>query len=452
MSSPPDFSALQSTPIFSAFSRFGKRVFLPQGIFYWAGLAKNAAINATIGNAKGAELNQYLDVKSTKSITFFVKNIAELLGAGVDASTISSYAPIAGLPDLRAKWKDWILEKCGLKSVPNVQALVSTPVVVAGVTNAIYFTVKFFTNEGETVLVADKYWENYDTIINLNLGANVDVFNTFKDGMFDVAAMRKKAEEIGKEQGKVILLLNFPNNPTGYSPSTVEMTSIADAIVKTADTLQKPVVVMIDDAYEGYVYDKAAEKRSLFAFLLDKHPMVLPVKMDGASKELLFYGGRVGFMTYGFSSKWGVDLKKLDDDLNNKLSGAVRGTNSNGSHISQLLVLKMLETMARSIENRQKVIGVLEERYNAFKKAGEKLQQPKKGIYWDPYNGGYFAFLNLPKSLPADQVAKKLLDEQKLGVIPVQTKTGVNGIRIAYCSMPIADIAPALDKIAAILK
>ncbi|MEX2756513.1 MAG: aminotransferase class I/II-fold pyridoxal phosphate-dependent enzyme, partial [Candidatus Sigynarchaeota archaeon] len=242
------------------------------------------------------------------------------------------------------------------------------------------------------------------------------------------------------------------NNPTGYSPSTAEMTSIADAIVKVADTLQKPVVVMIDDAYEGYVYDKAAEKRSLFAFLLDKHPKVIPVKMDGASKELLFYGGRVGFMTYGFSSKWGVDLKKVDDDLNNKLSGAVRGTNSNGPHISQLLVLKMLEAMPKSIENRQKVIAVLEERYNAFKKAGEKLHQPKKGIYWDPYNGGYFAFLNLPKSLPADQIAKKLLDEQKLGVIPVQTKTGVNGLRIAYCSMPIADITPALDKIAAILQ
>ncbi|MEX2683760.1 MAG: aminotransferase class I/II-fold pyridoxal phosphate-dependent enzyme [Candidatus Sigynarchaeota archaeon] len=452
MSSPPDFLALKQTPIWEAFSPFGKRVYLPQGIFYWAGLAKNAAINATIGDAKGAELNQYLDVKSTKSITFFVKNIAELLGTGVDASIISSYAPIAGLPELRAKWKDWILEKCSLKSSSNVPSLVSTPVVVAGVTNAIYFTVKFFANEGETVLVADKYWENYDTIINLNLGANLDVFNTFKDGKFDVTAMRVKAEEIGKKQGKVILLLNFPNNPTGYSPSTAEMTSIADAIVKVADTLQKPVVVMIDDAYEGYVYDKAAEKRSLFAFLLDKHPKVIPVKMDGASKELLFYGGRVGFMTYGFSSKWGVDLKKVDDDLNNKLSGAVRGTNSNGPHISQLLVLKMLEAMPKSIENRQKVIAVLEERYNAFKKAGEKLHQPKKGIYWDPYNGGYFAFLNLPKSLPADQIAKKLLDEQKLGVIPVQTKTGVNGLRIAYCSMPIADITPALDKIAAILQ
>ncbi|MEX2757932.1 MAG: aminotransferase class I/II-fold pyridoxal phosphate-dependent enzyme, partial [Candidatus Sigynarchaeota archaeon] len=215
MSSPPDFLALKQTPIWEAFSPFGKRVYLPQGIFYWAGLAKNAAINATIGDAKGAELNQYLDVKSTKSITFFVKNIAELLGTGVDASIISSYAPIAGLPELRAKWKDWILEKCSLKSSSNVPSLVSTPVVVAGVTNAIYFTVKFFANEGETVLVADKYWENYDTIINLNLGANLDVFNTFKDGKFDVTAMRVKAEEIGKKQGKVILLLNFPNNPTG---------------------------------------------------------------------------------------------------------------------------------------------------------------------------------------------------------------------------------------------
>ncbi|MBN2154250.1 MAG: aminotransferase class I/II-fold pyridoxal phosphate-dependent enzyme [Candidatus Lokiarchaeota archaeon] len=452
MSSQNEFIALRNTPIFDAFSNFGRRVFLPQGVFYWAGLAKNAAINATIGDAKGAELNQYLDVKSAKPVTFFVKNISDLLGPGIDASTIASYAPIAGLPDLRAKWKDWILEKCGLKAMPEAQSLISTPVVVAGVTNAIYFTVKFFADEGETVLLADKYWENYDTIINLNLGASVDVFNTFKDGKFDVAAMREKAEEIGAGQGKVILLLNFPNNPTGYTPDTAEMAAIAEAIVGAANTIQKPVVVMIDDAYEGYVYDDAAEKRSLFAFLVDKHPMVIPVKLDGASKELLFYGGRVGFMTYGFSSRWGVDLKQLDADLNNKLSGAVRGTNSNGSHVSQLLVLKMLEGMAKSIENRQKVIAVLQERYEAFKKAGVKLHAPEKGIFWDPYNGGFFAFLNLPKSIPADEFAKKLLDEQELGTIPVHTKAGVNGIRIAYCSMPVADIAPALDKIAALLK
>nr|MDO8111954.1 aminotransferase class I/II-fold pyridoxal phosphate-dependent enzyme [Candidatus Sigynarchaeota archaeon] len=453
MSSPPDFPALNNTPIFSALSAFGKRIYLPKGIFYWAGKAKNAAINATIGDAKGAELNQYLDVQSTKSITFFVKNISELLGSKIDASTIASYAPIQGLAELRSKWKEWILEKTGLKAVANIQSLLSTPVVVAGVTNAIYFVVKLFISEGETVLIADKYWENYDTIIGLNIGGNVDVFNTFdpKTRHFDVAAMSKKVDEIGKKQGKVVLLLNFPNNPTGYAPSPAEMAKITDAIVKSADKLKKPVIVLVDDAYEGYVYDKNAEKKSLFAYLVDKHPMVIPVKLDGASKELLFYGGRVGFITFGFSSKWGVDLKKLDEDIVDKLSGAIRGTNSNGSHISQMIVLKMMENMAKSIENRQKVIDVLTDRFNVFVKAAANLNKPEKCIYFDPYNGGFFAFLNLPKDIPADKLATKLLDEQKLGVIPVQTKAGVNGIRIAYCSMPVADIGPALDKIAALL-
>lgn len=453
MSTRPDFPALKATPIFTALSRFGDRIFLPQGIFYWADLAKKVAINATVGDAKGSELNEYLDiVPRDKTITFFVKNLADLLGPEIDASKITSYAPIAGLPELRELWKSHILERTGLQSVENIEELISTPIVVTGVTNGVYLTLKFFINDGETVLITDKYWENYDTIINLNIGGKVDVFPMFKDQHFNISGMTRKIEEIGKKQGKVVLLINFPNNPTGFSPTPEEMRNIAQALITTADKLKKPLIVLMDDAYEGYVYEETAEKKSLFSLLVDKHPMLVPIKLDGVSKQLLFYGGRVGFITFGFSSEWNVDLKQLDMDISNKISGAIRGTTSNSSHISQMLVLKLMEHLETTMENQQKVFDVLLERYNAFNTAAQKLNRYDEGIYFDPYGAGFFALLNLPPSIPADQFARRLLDEQSLGVIPVQSKTGVNGIRIAFSSMSVADIEASIEKIASLLE
>jgi aspartate/methionine/tyrosine aminotransferase len=449
-------SILKQTPIFRCLSGLGKRMYLPQGIFYWAQLAKKAvsddpanAINATIGDATGTELNEYLDIPRDRRITFFLKNITEYLSPDIDASTISSYAPITGLPELRSKWKDWIIEKGDLEGKQDV---ITLPVVNSGVTNGIFNALRLFLNPGESILLPDKYWENYDTIINLNIGASIATFPSFKDGEFNTSGMVEKIEELARKQGKVIILVNFPNNPTGYIPTKNKMAEISSAIVNAAQKLEKPVVVLVDDAYENFTYDPAADSKSIFSYLLDLDPLVFPIKLDGVSKEFLFYGGRVGFITFGLSRAWDVDLKKVEEELIGKISGCIRGTISNSSHISQKLVLKLMENMALSMENRQKVIDVLADRYRDFKERAKALERPEDGIYFDPYQGGFFAFLNLPELLPAEKVARRLLENKAVGVIPSQKpEIGVNGIRIAYCSMTIPEIDEALTRIAEVI-
>jgi len=41
-------------------------------------------------------------------------------------------------------------------------------------------------------------------------------------GGFDVKALLDKAGTLGKEKGKVVIILNFPNNPSGYMPTVEE--------------------------------------------------------------------------------------------------------------------------------------------------------------------------------------------------------------------------------------
>lgn len=97
------------------------------------------------------------------------------------------------------------------------------------------------------------------------------------------------------------MILNFPNNPTGYTPGLKEGDEIV-AAVKEAAEAGINVVVVTDDAYFGLFFEDSL-KESLFGKLADLHPRVLAVKVDGATKEEFVWGFRVGFITYASESK-----------------------------------------------------------------------------------------------------------------------------------------------------
>ena len=97
--------------------------------------------------------------------------------------------------------------------------------------------------------------------------------------------------------GKKVVLLNFPNNPSGYTPTVAEAKAIVACL--TAEAARgSAVVVLIDDAYFGLVFEDGVIGESIFVDLADAHPNLLAVKIDGATKEDYVWGFRVGFLTY----------------------------------------------------------------------------------------------------------------------------------------------------------
>ena len=64
-----------------------------------------------------------------------------------------------------------------------------------------------------------------------------------------------------KDKGKAIVLLNFPNNPTGYTPGAQEA-AIVSAIQEAAEAGMN-IVVVTDDAYFGLFFEDSL-KESLF--------------------------------------------------------------------------------------------------------------------------------------------------------------------------------------------
>jgi len=190
-------------------------------------------------------------------------------------------------------------------------------VVTAALTHALTVAGYLFLDPTDTVIIPDLYWDNYELVFTEAFGAKFAFYNTFVNGGFDVAAF-SKALNSGKV-GKKFVLLNFPNNPTGYTPTESEAKALAVEIRKAAEAGNQ-VIVVLDDAYFGLLYEEGITKESLFSLLVDLHPNVLGVKLDGATKEDYVWGFRVGFITFGFKGANAAQLKALE----NKAAGVVR--------------------------------------------------------------------------------------------------------------------------------
>ncbi len=402
--------------IFELLSERGKNIFFPKlGILAQSAQAKGKDINATIGEAVEdnghpmhlSEFNQLINLPDT---------------------AVFPYAPSFGKPDLRNSWKSFIYKKN-----PSLgESPISLPIATNGITHGISISAYLFVDEGDTVIIPDLYWENYSLIFENSYLGKIDNFPLFHKGGFNHAAMAEKMEQ---STGKIILLLNFPNNPSGYTPLESEIGKIVD-LIKIQAEKGKKVVVLIDDAYFGLVYEKNVFTESIFTRLATLNENVLAVKLDGATKEDYVWGFRVGFITFGVKN----GTQAVYEALENKTAGAVRGNISNISHLSQSLLQKVYaaENYDKSKEEKFKIL------HSRYEKIKQVLLDPKYSRYFSalPFNSGYFMCIELKDGLKAEEVRKILLEKYSTGVIVFG-----NLIRIAFSAVPEAKIEQLFENI-----
>ena len=394
----------------------GKNIFFPKlGILSQSAQAKGKSINATIGEA--IEDNGY-----SMHLSEFDKLINLPLGS------VFPYAPSFGKKELRDSWKEFIYQKNpSLGTTP-----ISTPIVTCGITHGISIASYLFVDEGDTVVIPDLFWENYSLIFENAYKGKVVTFPLFKKGRFNVDGFSETLDSIN---GKIILLLNFPNNPTGYTPLISEIDLIVNAIKKQADQ-GKSVVAMIDDAYFGLVYENDVYTESIFSKLCNLNNKVLAVKLDGATKEDYVWGFRVGFISFGVKN----GTAELYEALENKTAGAVRGNISNVSHLSQSLLYNAYFS-AQYEEDKKEKFATLKSRYQSVIEA---LAEDKYLEFFAalPYNSGYFMCVELKDILEAEAIRKILLDKYSTGVIVFE-----NLIRIAFSAVPKSQIPQLIENI-----
>ena len=387
----------------------GKRLYFPYGGILGQGAeARKCALNATIGMA-------FEEDGSPLVMDCFNKNCA--LG-----KKAFLYAGSFGLPQLREQWKALQLRKN-----PSLKGRkYSNPVVTNALTHGLRLAAELFAGPQDTLVVPDLFWDNYELIFQEAVGCKVSKFNTFRKGAFDAAALKAALLAPG---AKKLVILNFPNNPTGYT-ATIDDAKKIVAAVKAAAAKGKKIVVILDDAYFGLVYEKGIHGESLFAEFADLHKNVLAVKLDGTTKEDYVWGLRVGFVAFAFKGATDEQLKALEA----KAAGDVRSCLSNASSIGQHLAIAAYADPGYARQKKEKY-EVLKARYLEIRKILKAHPEYAEAFETMPFNSGYFMCVK-PIGVDAEKVRRHLIEKYSVGTIVL---SGL--IRIAFSTVPKAKLA-----------
>ena len=399
--------ALKGTTAGQLLSDVGTRLYFPKGIIAQSGEAKklgkvaNGTIGTTVVEGKPVML---------PSIHKFAPDLT--------AAELVAYAPTAGNPEFREIWKKELIKKN-----PRLEGkAISTPVVVPGLTAGISYLSDLFLDENHSLIAAAPSWDNYVLIAEARRGSEFHQFEMFKDGKFNIAGLEEAVKTEAKKYGSVRLILNFPQNPSGYSPTSAEVKELCRILKEVGESGAKALVIS-DDAYFGLNYEDSIEPESLFAHICDLHENVLAVKADGPTKEDFAWGLRCGFLTFGCKGFTETQY----ENLVKKLMGVIRSSVSCAATPSQTLILKSFQDPNNDAE-KAAFRKVLEGRYKVVRNFVDTHKC--SGLEALPFNSGYFmSFRTI--GIDAEALRVKLLNEKGIGTIQIDPQT----LRVAFSSI-----------------
>lgn len=393
---------------FQCLSPLGRRLFFPQGVPVQAAEARNCQFNATIG--------QLLNDSGKASP---LPSMSEAI-SGLTNEEVFQYQAQGGRKDLRQLWKEKILDAVDCSNI-------STPVTCMGLTQGLSIAADLFVDENTDVLLPNPRWGNYDLIFGVRQMGNIINYKVMDGGegekpsswTFNISGI---ARAIAQIRHKGVLVINIPSNPVGYTPTWDEVKQLV-AVIKAS---KKPLTIVLDEAYKGMEWEEGIVNHSLIQELRDLDPeKFLVMKIDGATKEMFFFGGRIAFVTFVCSSK-------AAEILEEKVIGAIRSSVSALPSPSQALTIKALQSptmLKETLEIRQ----MLRERYLRLKEllATSPLRNWK-------YNSAFFTLISAPNG--AEKTRLRLI-EQGVGVVSVPS---VESIRLSYSTVPKEDLEPLI--------
>lgn len=356
-------------------------------------------------------------------------SIAALLQGlpAADLAALSAPSPIGGRGEVRELWREH--QRRGIpKELPS-----SLPFAVSGLSHGLALVADLYATEGTPVVVPEPYWGNYRQAFAIRRGARIVLAPSYEDGRFDPEGIARAVETLPRDR-PAIAILNFPSNPGGTSPNEEERGRLLDALIAAAaGALDRPLVVVCDDAYAGLVFEPEIPRGSLFWDLVARRkeaPNLLPIKIDGATKEFSFFGGRIGFLTF--------PEEGVEEGAEVKFARYVRAGVGPPSAPSQAVLLQALRDPGIG-DKIEAIRGVLEVRYRALRDALAKVDPDLVRTF--PFNSGCFALVEIPEALglTSDQVRRHLIEAESVGLISLEPRL----LRIAHCSVA-AEAIPEL--------
>lgn len=322
----------------------------------------------------------------------------------------TKYTDNRGTVELRAAVADY-LTKFDLHYDKQDEILITM-----GASEGIDLALRTLVNPGEEVLVAEPSYVSYIPCIELCGGVPVSL-KLRAENKFRLT--REQLEEKITEKSKV-LLISYPNNPTGAIMEKEDLETIAE-VVKEHD-----LFVITDEIYAELTYGK---KHVSIASLPGMYERC--VVLNGFSKAFAMTGWRMG-------------IAAGPKDVIFHMNKIHQFTTMSAGTTSQYAALEALTSPVRDEE-----IAVMREEYDArrtlmvegFRKMGLAVAEPE---------GAFYVFPDIRKTgLTSEEFCNRLLQEQKVAVIPGNA-FGTCGEGFVRCSYAYSQdvIRACLEKIA----
>ena len=303
------------------------------------------------------------------------------------------YTANQGMPELREEVAKWNKRKYGL----DYDA--SEVIVTCGGSEAIDISLRACINPGDEVIILEPNYVCYEPDILLAGGVPVKI-QLKNENEFRLTPEELEAVITDKTK---ILLMNYPNNPTGAIMTKEDLEKIVEVIIK------HDLLVISDEIYSELTYSGKHYSIGALSGMRDR-----TITINGFSKTFSMTGWRLGYV---------IGPKVVVDQVKKIHQFVVMSAPT----ISQYAGIEALrngdadiERMKKEYDKRRKYL------LKEFDRLGLPCFEPKGAFYIFPYIGKY--------GMSSEEFATDLLNKEHIVVVP-GTAFGDSGegfVRISY--------------------
>lgn len=318
------------------------------------------------------------------------------------------YSPNAGFIELRQEISNYLKRRYHVEYNPKNQILVTV-----GGSEGIDITLRALVGPGDEVIIPEPSFVAYKPC-TIFTGATPVIINLRHEDQFRLTP--ELLERAITDKTKV-LILPFPNNPTGAIMTKEDLDGIVE-ILKDKD-----IMVISDEIYSELTYETKHVSIASYPEMKDKTLMI-----NGFSKAFAMTGWRLGYACGHpdlISAMYKIHQYAIMSSPTTAQYAAIEALkNSDGD----------VETMVREYNRRRRIV------VDSFRKMGLDC--------FEPY-GAFYVFPSIKSTgMKSEEFCERLLVEEKVAAVP-GTAFGESGdgfIRVCY-AYSIENIIEAMKRI-----
>lgn len=323
------------------------------------------------------------------------------------------YTANSGLAQLREAVAKYLNQKIHVNYNPQHEI-----VITVGGSEAIDIAIRGLVNEGDEVLIVEPSFVCYSPIVEMASGIPIPIA-TKQENKFKLTAEELKEKITDKTK---LLILPFPNNPTGAIMTREDLEPIAEVLRDT------DIMILSDEIYSEMTYGR---KHCSIAELDGMQERTIIV--NGFSKAFAMTGWRLGYLC-------------APEPVTAQLVKIHQYIIMSSPTVSQYAAITALEECEHEVERMVKEYNI-RRRYlvEAFNRIGMTCFSPE---------GAFYVFPSIQcTGMSSEEFCEKLLEEEKVAVVPGNAfgESGEGFVRVSY-AYSLRHLMEAVEKITRFLE